>query len=50
MGNIIRTFDVQAMMDENNPWTRTLAATMFAAVRATCHTALQALPMQLASG
>jgi hypothetical protein len=37
IGNIIRTFNVPAM-DSNNPWTGTLAATVFAA-RATCHTA-----------
>jgi hypothetical protein len=36
-------------MDSNDPWTGTLAATMFAA-RATCHTTLQALPMQLVFG
>jgi hypothetical protein len=48
IGNVIQTFDVQTM-DENNPWTGTLAATMFAA-RATCHTTLQALPMQSAFG
>ena len=48
IGNIIRTFNVQTM-DENNPWTGILAATMFA-VRATFHTTLQASPMQLVFG
>ena len=48
IGNIIRTFNVPAM-DSNDPWTGMLAATMFAA-RATCHTTLQALPMQLVFG
>jgi hypothetical protein len=46
--NIIRTFNVQSM-DSDDPWTGMLAATMFAA-RATCHTTLQASPMQLAFG
>lgn len=40
IGNIIRTFNVQAM-DSDDPWTGILAATMFA-VQAT----LQASPMQ----
>jgi hypothetical protein len=48
IGNIIRTFNVQSM-DSDDPWTGMLAATMFA-VRATCHTTLQASPMQLAFG
>jgi hypothetical protein len=48
IGNIMRTFNVQAM-DSNDPWTGMLAATMFAA-RATCHTTLQASPMQLVFG
>jgi hypothetical protein len=48
IGNIIRTFNVQAM-DSNDPWTGTLAAAMFA-VRATCHTTLQSSPMQLVFG
>ena len=48
IGNIIRTFNVQAM-DSNDLWTGTLAATMFA-VRATYHTTLQASPMQLVFG
>ena len=48
IGNIIRTFNVQAM-DTNDPWSGILAATMFA-VRATFHTTLQASPMQLVFG
>ena len=36
-------------MDEDNPWTGILAATMFA-VRATYHTTLQASPMLLVFG
>jgi hypothetical protein len=48
IGNIIRTFDVQTM-DENDPWAGILAATMFA-VRATYHTTLKASPMQLVFG
>jgi hypothetical protein len=48
IGNIIRTFDVQ-LIDEENPWGGILAATMFA-VRATYHTTLQASPMQLVFG
>ena len=48
IGNIIRTFDVQSM-DEKDPWSGILAATMFA-VRATVHTTLQASPMQLVFG
>ena len=45
IGNNIRTFDVQTM-DSNDLWAGILTATM-SAVRATCHTTLQALPMQL---
>ena len=45
IGNIIRTFDVSNIVN-NNPWSVILAATMFA-VRATYHTTLQASPMQL---
>ena len=45
IGNIIRTFDVSNIVN-NNPWSGILAATMFA-VRATYHTTLQASPMQL---
>jgi hypothetical protein len=49
MGSIIRSFDVQHM-DEKDPWSGILAATMFA-VRATYHiTTLQATPMQLVFG
>jgi transposase InsO family protein len=48
IGNIIRTFNVQAM-DTKDPWSGILAATMFA-VRATFHTTLQASPMQLVFG
>jgi hypothetical protein len=48
IGNIVGTFNVQAM-DSKDPWTGTLAATVFA-VRATCHTTLQASPMQLVFG
>jgi hypothetical protein len=48
IGNIIRTFNVQSM-DSDDPWTGTPAAAMFA-VRATCHTALQASLMQSALG
>jgi hypothetical protein len=49
IGNIsIRTFDVQHM-DEKDPWSGILAATMFA-VRATYHTTLQATSMQLVVG
>ena len=46
IGNIIRTFDVSNIVN-NNPSSGILAATMFA-VRVTYHTALQASPMQLA--
>ena len=48
IGNIIRTFDVKHI-DDDNPWGGILATTMFA-VRATYHTALQASPMQLVFG
>jgi hypothetical protein len=48
IGNIIRTFDVQ-LIDEEDPWNGILSATMFA-VRATYHTTLQASPMQLVFG
>jgi uncharacterized lipoprotein YajG len=44
----MRTFDVQSM-DKKDPWSRMLAVTMFAAC-ATCHTTLQATPMQLVFG
>ena len=45
IGNIIRTFDVSNIVN-NNPWSGILAATMFA-IRATYHITLQAYPMQL---
>ena len=48
IGNIIRTFNVQAM-DLNDPWSGILAATKFA-IHATYHTTLQASPMQLVFG
>jgi hypothetical protein len=48
IGNIIRTFDVK-VIEENDPWSGILCATMFA-VRATFHTTLQATPMQLVFG
>ena len=43
IGNIVRTFDVQKI-DDNDPWAGILAATMFA-VRATYHTTMQATLM-----
>ena len=48
LGNIIRTFDVSNIVN-NNPWSGILAATMFA-VRATYHTTLQASLIQLVFG
>ena len=45
IGNIIPTFDLSNIVN-NNPWSGILAATMFA-VRATYHTTLQAVPMQI---
>ena len=48
IGNIIRTFDVSNIVD-NNPWLGILAATMFA-VRTNYHTTLQASPVQLVFG
>ena len=48
IGNIIRTFDVSNIVN-NNPWSGILSATMFA-VRATYHTTLQASAMQLVFG
>ena len=45
IGNIIRTFDVSNIVN-NNPWSGILAATMFA-VHANYHTPLQAYPIQL---
>ena len=50
LGNIIRTFKVQETdVDENDPWSGILAATMFA-IRSTYHTTLQATPAQLVFG
>jgi hypothetical protein len=50
IGNILRSFRVQHNeVDENDPWTGILAATMFA-THATVHTTLNATPMQLVFG
>jgi len=48
IGNMIRTFDYDNL-DEADPWSGILSATMFA-VRATYHTTLQATPSQLVFG
>ena len=48
IGNIIRTFDVSNIVN-NNPWSGILAVTMFA-VRTNYHTTLQASLMQLVFG
>ncbi|MFM7543288.1 MAG: RNase H-like domain-containing protein [Ignavibacteria bacterium] len=48
LGNMIRTFSVQSM-DEENPWDGILAAVAFA-VRATVHTTNRATPAQLVFG
>ena len=48
IGNILRTFDVRSM-DQEDPWGGILAATMFS-VRATYHTTMRASPMQLVFG
>jgi hypothetical protein len=48
IGNIIRTFDIQHM-DEKDPWSGILAATMFA-VCTTYHTTVQATSMHLVFG
>lgn len=48
IANIIRTAST-AELDELDPWSGVLAATMFA-LRATHHTTLQASPMQLVFG
>ena len=48
IGNIIRTFDVSNIVN-NNPWSGILAATMFAVCKM-YHTTLQAFPMQLVFG
>jgi hypothetical protein len=50
IGNMIRTHQVgSAEIDENDPWSGILAATMFA-TRATYHTTTQATPAQLVFG
>ena len=50
IGNMIRTFRMHdSEIDETDPWSRILAATMFA-TRATLHTTLQATPSQLVFG
>ena len=48
LGNIIRTINVNAL-DEEDPWSGILAATIFA-MRATYHTTLQATPAHLVFG
>ena len=48
IGNIIRTFDVSNIVN-NNPWSGILTTTMFA-VRATYLTTLQESPMQIVFG
>ena len=48
LGNIVRTFELQDLSD-NNPWQGILAAAMFA-LRSTFHTTLQATPAQLVFG
>ena len=50
IGNMIRTFRVHDTdIDESDPWSGILSATMFA-TRATLHTTLQATPSQLVFG
>ena len=50
IGNMIRTFCMhETEIDENDPWSGVLSATMFA-TRATLHTTLQATPSQLVFG
>ena len=50
IGNMIRTFRMhEADIDEADPWSGILSATMFA-TRATLHTTLQATPSQLVFG
>jgi hypothetical protein len=50
IGNMIRSFQVGTLeIDEQDPWSGILAATMFA-TRATYHTTTQATPMQLVFG
>jgi RNase H-like domain found in reverse transcriptase/Reverse transcriptase (RNA-dependent DNA polymerase)/Integrase zinc binding domain/Retroviral aspartyl protease len=48
IGNMIRTFSKENL-DEKDPWSGILAATMFA-IRATYHTTMQATPAQLVFG
>ena len=48
IGNIIRTFDVSNIVN-NNPWSVILSATMLFA-RTTYHTTIQASPLQLVFG
>ena len=43
IGNILRTFNIKDL-DEQDPWSGILAATMFA-IKATYHTTMQASPM-----
>ena len=50
IGNIIRSFQIgQIEIDEQDPWSGVLAATMFA-TQATYHTTTQATPSQLVFG
>ncbi len=50
IGNMIRSFQMgQLVVDEADPWSGVLAATMFT-TRATYHTTLQATPAQLVFG
>ena len=50
LGNIIHTFELQKIeVDEDDPWTGILSATMFA-IRVTVHTTLQYTPMQSVFG
>ena len=50
IGNMIRTFRMhETEIDESDPWSGVLSATMFA-TRATLHTTLQATPSQLVFG
>ena len=50
IGNMIRTFCMhETEIDENDPWSGVLSATMFA-TRATLHTTIQATPSQLVFG
>ena len=50
ISNIIRTFKLHdTTMDEEDPWSGILAATMFA-IRSTVHTTTQHTPMQLVFG